>query len=109
MGDAEPQGPCGSGLVDAVAELVALKLLDSSGYFVPDDEALAIALGVGSRLPVMHVISAGTVAGEGAKMALLSLRERVGAMAWLKEVEFVELSDRPLFNDRFVDQLPFPV
>jgi uncharacterized 2Fe-2S/4Fe-4S cluster protein (DUF4445 family) len=55
------------------------------------------------------VVSAGNVAGEGAKMALLSMRERAGAMTLLEEVEYVELSDRADFNDRFVDQLPFPV
>jgi hypothetical protein len=29
-------------------------------------------------------------------------------MALLDEVEYVELSDRADFNDRFVDQLAFP-
>ena len=29
-------------------------------------------------------------------------------MALLEEVRYVELSDRPDFNDRFVAQLPFP-
>jgi uncharacterized 2Fe-2S/4Fe-4S cluster protein (DUF4445 family) len=57
----------------------------------------------------LRVVSAGNVAGEGAKMALLSMRERAGAMALLEEVKYVELSDRGDFNERFVDQLPFPV
>jgi uncharacterized 2Fe-2S/4Fe-4S cluster protein (DUF4445 family) len=195
IGDAEPQGLCGSGLVDAVAELVALKLVDSSGKFISDEEAARIAPGIGTRftklgeervfvlywqgevgdvahsiclsqrdvrelqfakaaiatgwhilleeagvkvadiqqvllagsfgsylssasaialglvpkLPVLRVVSAGNLAGEGAKMALLSMRERAGAMALLKEVKYVELSNRDDFNDRFVDQLPFPV
>ncbi|MGC1419544.1 MAG: ASKHA domain-containing protein, partial [Acidimicrobiales bacterium] len=194
IGDVEAQGLCGSGLVDAVAELVELKLLDSTGRFVPDDDAAALAPGLQGRLtmlgqervfvlhwkgevgdvgesiylsqrdvrelqfakasiatgwrilleeiglkvedlqqvllagsfgsylspasairiglvptlPVLRVVSAGNVAGEGAKMALLSMRERAGAMALLDEVEYVELSDRPDFNDRFVDQLAFP-
>jgi uncharacterized 2Fe-2S/4Fe-4S cluster protein (DUF4445 family) len=194
IGDVEALGLCGSGLVDAVAELVELKLLDSTGRFVPDDDALALAPGLKGRLtqlgrervfvlhwkgevgdaaesiylsqrdvrelqfakasiatgwrilleevglkvedlqqvllagsfgsylspasairiglvpklPVLRVVSAGNVAGEGAKMALLSMRERAGAMALLDEVEYVELSDRPDFNDRFVDQLAFP-
>ena len=60
------------------------------------------------KIPVRRIVSAGNVAGEGAKMALLSLRERVGATTLLEEVEYVELSDRPEFNDRFVDQLSFP-
>ena len=59
-------------------------------------------------LPVLRVVSAGNVAGEGAKMALLSMRERAGALALLEEVRYVELSDRADFNDRFVEQLAFP-
>ena len=42
-------------------------------------------------------------------MALLAIQERDGAQALLEEVRYVELSDRPDFNDRFVDQLAFPV
>ncbi len=68
----------------------------------------AIALGLVPRLPVLRVISAGNVAGEGAKMALLSVRERAAALALLGEVRYVELSDREGFNDAFVDQLQFP-
>jgi hypothetical protein len=41
-------------------------------------------------------------------MALFSLRERASAVALLEEVEYVELSDRSDFNDRFVDLLAFP-
>jgi hypothetical protein len=36
------------------------------------------------------------------------MQERKGAHALLEEVTYVELSDRPDFNDRFVDQLAFP-
>ncbi len=191
IGDAEPQGLCGSGLVDAVTGLVRVGLLDASGRFVPEDDAASIAPGLADRLtmvgkervfvlhwrgaaedsiylsqrdvrelqfakaaiatgwqilleeagltaadvkqvllagsfgsylsaasairiglvpkvPVMRVVSAGNVAGEGAKMALLSLRERAGGLALLEEVRYVELSDRADFNDRFIEQLPFP-
>jgi uncharacterized 2Fe-2S/4Fe-4S cluster protein (DUF4445 family) len=194
IGDREPAGLCGSGLVDAVAGLVKAGLLDHSGRLVPDDVAAelapaiaprltmlgaervfvlhwlgepgdvaasvylsqrdirelqfakaaiatgwqvlldeaglaagdiqqvllagsfgsylspasAIALGLVPRLPVLRVVSAGNVAGEGAKMALLSMRERAAALALLGEVRYVELSDRDGFNDAFVDQLRFP-
>jgi uncharacterized 2Fe-2S/4Fe-4S cluster protein (DUF4445 family) len=70
--------------------------------------ANAIRIGLVPRLPVLRVVSAGNVAGEGAKMALLSMRERAGALALLEEVRYVELSDRADFNDRFVEQLQFP-
>ena len=193
IGDAEPQGLCGSGLVDAVTGLVKVGLLDSSGRFIPEEQAAVVAPGLAGRLTtigkervfVLHfrgddpaealylsqrdirelqfakaaiatgwtllleeqgltaddvaqvllagsfgsylapaaavriglvpdvallrIVSAGNVAGEGAKMALLSLRERAAAQALLEEVHYVELSDRPDFNDRFVDRLAFPV
>ncbi len=194
IGDCEPVGLCGSGLVDAVASLVAVGLLDRSGRFVPEDVAAQIAPGLAGRLTmlgnervfvlhwrgepgdvadsifltqrdvrelqfakaaiasgwnvlleearltaadvqqvllagsfgsylspasaiklglvpkigVMRVVSAGNVAGEGAKMVLLSVRERAAALALLEEVRYVELSDRPDFNDSFVEQLQFP-
>jgi len=191
IGDEEATGICGSGLVDAVAELLSLGLVDRSGRFIAEEEAARIAPGVASRLtmvgaervfvlhergdaessiylsqrdirelqfakaaiatgwhllledvgleqsdvqqvllagsfgsylspasavrlglvpalPVLRVVSAGNVAGEGAKMTLLSVRERAGAMALLEEVNYVELSDRPDFNDRFVELLQFP-
>jgi len=70
--------------------------------------ANAIRLGLVPRLPALRVVSAGNVAGEGAKMVLLSVRERAGALALLEEVRYVELSDRADFNDRFIEQLQFP-
>ena len=193
IGDVAPRGLCGSGLVDAVAELVKVRLLDASGRFVtaeaaeeiapalagrlsavgqervfvlhreaPDtpveecvylsqrdvrelqfakaaistgwtllleelglehadvqqvllagsfgsylSAASAVRIGLVPQLPVMRIVAAGNVAGEGAKMALLSLREREGANLLLEEVKYVELSDRPDFNDKFVEQLGF--
>ncbi|MBP6996211.1 MAG: DUF4445 domain-containing protein [Phycicoccus sp.] len=194
IGDTEPRGLCGSGLVDAVAELSRVGLLDTTGRFIPNDAAAqqipaladrltavgeervfvlyrpapdtdvaecvylsqrdvrelqfakaaistgwtllmeelglthddvqqvllagsfgsylspasAVRIGLVPRLPVLRIISAGNVAGEGAKMVLLSSRERAGADALLSEVRYVELSDRSDFNDRFVEQLSFP-
>jgi uncharacterized 2Fe-2S/4Fe-4S cluster protein (DUF4445 family) len=196
IGGVEARGLCGSGLVDAVSELVRVGLLDPSGRFVPDEAAAhvapalahrmatvgdgervfvlhrptpdappeesvylsqrdvrelqfakaaistgwtllleelgldpaevqqvllagsfgsylspasAVRIGLVPRLSVLRIVSAGNVAGEGAKMVLLSAPERAGADALLEEVRYVELSDRPDFNDRFVDQLAFPV
>jgi uncharacterized 2Fe-2S/4Fe-4S cluster protein (DUF4445 family) len=195
IGDVEPLGICGSGLVDACAELVRVGVLDASGRFLPDDEvarlsprlarrlvarpdgervfvlhwngaegdvedavylsqrdvrelqfakaaiatgwrilveemgidvadiqqvllagsfgsylspASAVRIGLVPDLALPRIVAAGNVAGEGAKMALLSMQERHAATALLDEVEYVELSDRADFNDRFMEQLAFP-
>jgi uncharacterized 2Fe-2S/4Fe-4S cluster protein (DUF4445 family) len=50
IGDTEPVGLCGSGLVDCVAELVGAGLLDHSGRFVPDEVAADIAPQLSARL-----------------------------------------------------------
>ncbi len=192
IGDVEPVGICGSGLVDAVAQLVGAGLLEHNGRFVPDEiarevhpglaarltrvgeervfvlawrdddpersvylsqrdvrelqfakasiatgwgilmrelgiepadigqvllagsfgsyltPASAVRIGLVPRLALPRIVSAGNVAGEGAKMAALSFRERAAADAILEEVEYVELSGRQDFNDLFIDQLAFP-
>jgi uncharacterized 2Fe-2S/4Fe-4S cluster protein (DUF4445 family) len=50
IGDVDPVGICGSGLVDCVAELVAAGLLDHSGRFVPEETATEIAPSLAERL-----------------------------------------------------------
>jgi uncharacterized 2Fe-2S/4Fe-4S cluster protein (DUF4445 family) len=78
-------------------------LAGSFGSYLSAKAAIRIGLvpDVGPR----RIIAAGNVAGEGAKMALLSIRDRAAALALLGEVKYVELSDRTDFNDRFIDQL----
>ena len=88
------------------ADVKQVLLAGSFGSYL--SAASAIRIGLVPKIPVPRVVSAGNVAGEGAKMALLSLRERAGGLALLEEVRYVELSDRADFNDRFVEQLPFP-
>ncbi|TME45684.1 MAG: DUF4445 domain-containing protein, partial [Chloroflexi bacterium] len=175
-GDVPAEGICGSGLVDAVAELVHVGLLDHSGRFAADEDAAerfptlasrltrigeervfvlhfspdgdpehsvflsqrdvrelqfakasiatgwkvllhelgvgpdditqvllagsfgafltplsAVRIGLVPELALPRIVSAGNVAGEGAKIAALSLRERAEAYSILKEVEYVEL------------------
>jgi uncharacterized 2Fe-2S/4Fe-4S cluster protein (DUF4445 family) len=182
-GDVKPVGICGSGLVDIVAQLLLVGLLDHSGRMRSHDEVPAhpladrlievegvrafllaegvyltqrdvrelqfakasIATGIkvlmdilgvttsdidevflggsfGSYLnpesakiiglvPPVHVdriIAVGNSAGEGAKIALLSYRERQVAFELPARLEYVELSGRTDFNDTFVEVLKFP-
>ncbi|HVC87373.1 MAG TPA: ASKHA domain-containing protein [Gaiellaceae bacterium] len=176
IGDVEAVGLCGSGLVDAVSELVGAGILDRSGRFVlgssehlgkigeenvfhlTDDiflsqrdvrelqfakasiatgwtilckdmgiepseisqvllggsfgsyltAASAVRIGLVPKLPLTRIVAAGNVAGEGAKIAALSVTERAAALAVLDEVDYVELSGRTDFNDLFIDELKFP-
>jgi uncharacterized 2Fe-2S/4Fe-4S cluster protein (DUF4445 family) len=182
-GDVAPQGICGSGLVDIVAQLLLAGLLDHSGRMrtaedvpghpladrlidVDGVRAFLLAEGVfltqrdvrelqfakgsiatgikvlmdilgvetgeidevllggsfGSYLnpesakiiglvPPVHVdkiIAVGNSAGEGAKIALLSYRERQVAFELPDRIEYVELSGRADFNDAFISVLQFP-
>jgi uncharacterized 2Fe-2S/4Fe-4S cluster protein (DUF4445 family) len=50
----------------------------------------------------------GNAAGEGAKIALLSFREREAAKRFKEFIEYVELSADPTFNDIFTEALAFP-
>ena len=182
-GDVPAEGICGSGLVDAVAQLVLAGLLDHSGRLklateVPDHplrdrlidvdgiraflladgvyltqrdirelqfakgsiatgiKILMDILGVGAGdldqvllggsfgsylnpesakiiglvppVDVQKIIAVGNSAGEGAKIALLSYRERQVAFELPSRIEYIELSGRTDFNDSFVSLLGFP-
>ena len=50
----------------------------------------------------------GNTASEGAKMALMSFREREIAFELPGVIEYVELSGTPDFNDMFIANLGFP-
>jgi len=116
--------PCGSTLMDSFgdrrdaerrvleefgveeSEVQQVLLAGSFGSYL--SPASAVKIGLVPKLPVMRIVSAGNVAGEGAKMVLLSAQERNGAMALLDEIDYIELSDRADFNDKFVERLSFP-
>jgi uncharacterized 2Fe-2S/4Fe-4S cluster protein (DUF4445 family) len=197
IGDVDPVGICGSGLVDAVGELLRVGLLEPSGRLAARDDAAerfpelaarlaevpnskggaervfvlawrgddparsvylsqvdvrrlqeakaaiatgwkmlvrrlgideqdiqqvllggsfgafltpgsAVRIGLVPPLPVTRIVAAGNVAGEGAKIAALSLPERHAAAALLDEVEYVEASGNADYNDLFLEELTFP-
>jgi uncharacterized 2Fe-2S/4Fe-4S cluster protein (DUF4445 family) len=89
-----------------VSDISQVLLAGSFGSYL--SPASAVRIGLVPKLPVARIIAAGNVAGEGAKMVLLSAQERAQAMAVLEEVEYVELSGREDFQDIFVDLLGFP-
>ena len=65
-------------------------------------------IGLVANGPVERIKSVGNPAGEGAKRAVLSFRERQVAWSLTEIVEYHELSGRADFNDSFLDVLQFP-
>jgi uncharacterized 2Fe-2S/4Fe-4S cluster protein (DUF4445 family) len=86
-----------------IADIKQVLLAGSFGSYL--NARSAIRIGLVPDVAPTRIIAAGNVAGEGAKMALLSVRDRAAALSLLEEVTYVELSDRSDFNDRFIDQL----
>lgn len=89
-----------------VEDLVEVQLAGSFGTYI--NPASARAIGLVPAVPVERIVAVGNAAGEGAKMALLSYREREAADRIPEFVEYLELSGRPEFNDIFAEALAFP-
>ncbi|MGH7499156.1 MAG: ASKHA domain-containing protein, partial [Gemmatimonadales bacterium] len=86
-------------------DLDEVLLAGSFGTYINPESARVI--GLVPWVPVEKILSVGNAAGEGAKMALLSFREREVACELPAAIEYVELSGRADFNDSFVSVLPF--
>ncbi len=78
----------------------------SFGSYLNPESARVI--GLVPPVDVSRIIAVGNSAGEGAKIALLSYRERQVAFELPSRIEYVELSGRSDFNDSFVAVLGFP-
>ena len=90
----------------ATEELIAIYLAGSFGNYINPQSARII--GLVPPVPVERIKAVGNAAGEGAKMSLLSFRERQVARALPDIVEYHELSGRVDFNDSFLAVLQFP-
>jgi uncharacterized 2Fe-2S/4Fe-4S cluster protein (DUF4445 family) len=76
------------------------------GSYLNLDSALAI--GLLPRLPNAKYVQVGNAAGVGAKMALLSLKERQRAQHIMQRTGYIELTTQAGFNSRFAMALLFP-
>ncbi|MEA2581426.1 MAG: hypothetical protein QOE83_2318 [Actinomycetota bacterium] len=87
-------------------DLEEVLLAGSFGSYINPESAVII--GVVPPVGVEKIVAAGNAAGEGAKMTLLSFRERQIANELPTRVEYLELSAVPGFNDNFVTATMFP-
>jgi uncharacterized 2Fe-2S/4Fe-4S cluster protein (DUF4445 family) len=81
-------------------------LAGSFGSYLNPESAKII--GLVPAVDVDRIIAVGNSAGEGAKIALLSYRERQVAFELPDRLEYIELSGRTDFNDTFISVLQFP-
>jgi uncharacterized 2Fe-2S/4Fe-4S cluster protein (DUF4445 family) len=68
----------------------------------------ARVIGLVPPVPVERIKAVGNTASEGAKMALMSFREREVAFELPAHIRYLELSGAEDFNDRFIRNLAFP-
>jgi uncharacterized 2Fe-2S/4Fe-4S cluster protein (DUF4445 family) len=87
-------------------ELQEVMLAGAFGSYIHPDSARTI--GLVPPVPLERIRAVGNAAGEGAKIALLSYREREAAEGMPARVEYLELSGREDFNDLFMKALGFP-
>ncbi|HVH63563.1 MAG TPA: ASKHA domain-containing protein, partial [Candidatus Dormibacteraeota bacterium] len=90
----------------SASDLDEVLLGGSFGSYLNPESAKII--GLVPPVDVDQILSVGNTAGEGAKMSLLSFRERQVAFELPDKIEYVELSGRSDFNDSFVSVLKFP-
>jgi uncharacterized 2Fe-2S/4Fe-4S cluster protein (DUF4445 family) len=87
-------------------DLHEILLAGAFGSYIHPESARAI--GLVPAVPLDRIRAIGNAAGEGAKIALLSYREREAAEAMPSRVEYLELSGRVDFNEIFMKALGFP-
>jgi uncharacterized 2Fe-2S/4Fe-4S cluster protein (DUF4445 family) len=81
-------------------------LAGAFGSYIPRESAKLIGLIL--DLPLDKIRSIGNAAGVGAKLCLLSLKERERARQLSESVGYIELSSRKDFQQEFMDAMFFP-
>jgi uncharacterized 2Fe-2S/4Fe-4S cluster protein (DUF4445 family) len=87
-------------------EVHEVLLAGSFGSYI--NPASARTIGLVPWVPIERIVAVGNSAGEGAKISLLSFREREAANRLPEFIEYLELSGRTEFNDIFTEALGFP-
>jgi len=84
-------------------QLNKVMLAGAFGNFIKKESALG--MGLLPPIPIKDIITIGNAASEGAKMVLLSAKERIRAVELAKTAEHIELSNKKGFQDEFIKSL----
>ena len=89
----------------AADDVRVIYLAGAFGNYIRPESALAI--GLMPRFPNARIVPVGNAAGSGARMALLSRDALAEASRLVGQVEYLELSGRPDFQDHFAEAMVF--
>lgn len=89
-----------------VKELAEVLLAGAFGNYISKDSAVRI--GLVPALPSENIKPIGNAAGAGARLALISCRERAAVDRIAKDVHHVELANHPDYQNEFMSQMLFP-
>lgn len=88
-------------------EIDRVLLAGAFGNYIRKESAVGI--GLLPPLPLEKISTIGNAAGDGAKMALLSMKERARADSLARRAEHIELSTRKEFQAEFIKGLDFNI
>ncbi len=94
--------------VAGITEKEVRRLVVDGGFGFYLDLESAVGIGLLPDLPEAEYVKVGNAAGVGARMTLLSRRERVRAEGIARQVQYVELATQPGFAAEFSHALRFP-
>ena len=81
------------------SDIDAVVIAGAFGSYI--DVASAVAIGMFPTLPLERFVQVGNAAGMGARMAVVSLKQREQARRIALEAEYVELTNTPEFTEAF--------
>ncbi len=90
----------------AAADLSRVLLAGAFGSYI--DPATALAIGLLPDVPVEKVSFGGNTSAAGARLALLDAARSERAAELAREVDYLELSGRSDFQERFAEAMMFP-
>lgn len=87
-------------------DLKEIYLAGAFGNYIQIESAIAI--GLIPPIDVNRIIPVGNAAGAGAKLALISVKERERASRFAERIEHIELASHPEYQNEFMDNMLFP-
>jgi uncharacterized 2Fe-2S/4Fe-4S cluster protein (DUF4445 family) len=87
-------------------DLTEIELAGAFGNYIRRESALRI--GLLPPIDIDKIVQVGNAAGAGAKLALISIRERERARVLAERTQHIELASHPDYRNQFTEKMLFP-